>query len=228
MPKLHEDPWQSKIQPVLDRFNREYRREAFDLPDEVQTMPIFQEWIAGGLATKLSAPFWELVQPQKKQRCLDVGCGVSFLIYPWRDWDAFFYGQEISSFARDTLNSRAPQLNSKLFKGVTLGAAHQLQYEADQFDLVLATGFSGYYSLDYWQLVLAEAKRVLKPNGILVFDVINPAVEWVENWAILETYLGAEVMLHDLGDWQECVKTAGGKVVKQLDREILQLWKVTF
>jgi len=35
------------------------------------------------------------------------------LIYPWRDWQAFFYGQ-VSTVARDALNARGSQLNSKL------------------------------------------------------------------------------------------------------------------
>jgi SAM-dependent methyltransferase len=228
MIKLNEDPWQATIQPVLDRFNREYRREAFDLPDEVQSMPIFQDWMAGTLTAKLAIPFWTIAQPTKNQRCLDIGCGFSFLVYPWRDWEALFYGQEISTFARDALTSRAPQLNSKLFKGVTLAPAHTLKYEADQFDIAIATGFSYYYPLEYWQLVLAEAKRVLKPEGILIFDVIDPAVEFAENWAILETYLGAEVRLAELSEWQTCIKAAGGKILQQTPHEISQVFKVSF
>ncbi len=228
MIKLNEDPWQAIIQPVLDRFNREYRREAFDLPDEVQSMPIFQDWMAGTLTAKLAIPFWEIAQPTKNQRCLDIGCGFSFLVYPWRDWEALFYGQEISTFARDALTSRAPQLNSKLFKGVTLAPAHTLQYEAAQFDLAIATGFSYYYPLEYWQLVLAEVKRVLKPGGMLIFDVIDPASEFAENWAILETYLGAEVMLAELSEWQTLIKAAGGKILQQTPHEISQVFKVSF
>lgn len=127
--------WQPMIQPVIDRFNREYERQEFDVPEEVQAMPIFQDWISGALQSKTTSPFWEVVKPQKKQRCLDIGCGLSFLIYPWREWDAFFYGQEVSKVAQAALQSRGPQLNSKLFKGVAMGAAHELKYENDQFDL---------------------------------------------------------------------------------------------
>jgi SAM-dependent methyltransferase len=223
------DSWQPIVATIADRFNREYRREAFDLPDEVQTMPIFQDWIAGTLAGKLASPFWNLAQPQKNQRCLDIGCGFSFLVYPWRDWEALFYGHEISTVARETLNSRAPQLNSKLFKGVNLGMAHNLElYDADQFDLAIATGFSCYYDLDYWNLVMTAVKRVLKPEGVFVFDVLNPEVELAENWAILETYLGAEVNLTPLADWEAAVKAAGGKILQQSDHEIWQMWKVRF
>ncbi|HEY9645225.1 MAG TPA: class I SAM-dependent methyltransferase [Chroococcidiopsis sp.] len=220
--------WDTQIAAVAARYNREYRREPFDLPDEVKEMPIYQEWQSGILASKMTSSFWNLAKPKKQQRVLDIGCGVSFLIYPWRDWDAFFYGHEISVFARDTLNSRGPQLNSKLFKGVQLGAAHQLNYEPKQFDLAIATGFSCYYPLDYWALVLGEVKRVLKPDGVFVFDVLDPASPVAENWAILETYLGAEVFLEPLSAWEQGLKANGAKIVKKEAGEVFQLYKVSF
>jgi hypothetical protein len=117
-PQLNK--WQEKVAQVAYRFNRQYQNQVFELPSEVQAMPIYQEWVTGVLSGKTTSPFWEIAQPQKNQRYLDMGCGVSFLIYPWQEWQAFFYGQEISHVARDTLNSRSPQLNSKLFKGVVL------------------------------------------------------------------------------------------------------------
>lgn len=220
--------WQTQLTSVAHRFNQEYRRESFDLPPEVEAMPIFREWASGSLAAKIASPFWEISQPRKQQRCLDIGCGVSFLIYPWRDWDAFFYGQDISEVARDTLNARGPQLNSKLYKGVQLGGAHRLNYEENQFDLAIATGFSCYFPLDYWSTVLSEAKRVLKPEGMFVFDVIDPDSAIAENWAILETYLGAEVFLEPLTAWQKAIQIAGAKVVKQQPGELFQLYKVRF
>ncbi|MBW4472409.1 MAG: methyltransferase domain-containing protein [Stenomitos rutilans HA7619-LM2] len=220
--------WQSQIASVTVRFNREYRGEPFDLPEEVEAMPIFRERASGSLQTKLASPFWELAKPKKNQHCLDIGCGVSFLIYPWREWEALFYGQEVSDVARDILTARGPQLNSKLFKGVALGGAHQLQYEAKQFDLVIATGVSCYYPLDYWAAVLAEVKRVLKPGGIFVFDVLDPETPLAENWAILEMYLGAEVFLEPIVDWQKTIHTAGGKIGKTLPGELFQLFKVQF
>ncbi len=220
--------WQSQIDAIALRFNRDYRGETIPLPPEVEEMPIVQERKAGLLAAKLASPFWQLAQPKKQQRCLDIGCGVSFLIYPWREWEAQFYGQEISPVARDVLNARGPQLNSKLFKGVKLGPAHQLQYEAQQFDLAIATGFSCYYPPEYWSLVLSEAKRVLKPGGFFVFDLLNPEAALAENWAILETYQGAEVFLPSLTEWQQLIKSAGAQIVKTLPGELFQLYKVKF
>jgi SAM-dependent methyltransferase len=220
--------WQDLIAIVAERFNRDYRGETVELPAEVQDMPIAQERASGLLQAKLVSPFWQLAKPQKQQRCLDLGCGISFLVYPWRDWDAVFYGQEISTAARDILNARGPQLNSKLFKGVTLGPAHKLDYEPGQFDLAIATGVSCYYPVAYWAEVLTAVKRVLKPGGVFVFDVVDSELPIAENWAILETYLGAEVFLDSAADWKRTIQAAGGRVVKTLPGDLFQLYKVTF
>ena len=222
------DEWTEAIAPVQKRYDREYRNEPFDLPEEVESMPLFREWVSHALSSKIASPFWELAQFQKNQRCLDIGCGVSFLIYPWRDWEVYFYGQEVSFVAKDALNSRGSQLNSKLFKGVQLGAAHHLNYENGFFDRVIATGFSCYYSLDYWKLVLREARRVLKPNGVFIFDAIAPDVELAENWAILETYLGTEVFLEPLENWEEIIKATGAKILKRQPGTLFQLYKIRF
>ena len=222
------DAWQGQLAAVAYRFNRQYRGDAFELPPEVEAMPIFEDWTSGSLTAKVTSAFWEVVKPQKNDLCLDLGCGVSFLIYPWHDWGAFFYGLEISTVAREGLNSRGPQLNSKLFKGVELSAAHQLNYQPSHFDLAIATGWSCYYSLDYWELVMGEVKRVIKPTGQFVFDVLDPETPLAENWAILETYMGAEVFLSSLADWEKKIESTGAKILKRKAGELFTLYKVKF
>lgn len=221
-------PCQSQLVAVASRFNREYQGEPFEVSEDVAALPIFQERVAGTLQARTISPFWELAKIKKNQHCLDLGCGVSFLIYPWREWDAFFYGQEISQVAQDALNARGPQLNSKLFKGVKSGPAHQIEYENQSFDWVIATGFSCYFPLSYWKQVITEVKRVLKPDGQFVFDVINPETPLGEDWAILETYLGTEVYLELLSAWEVLIKGVGGKVVKGQSGDLFYLYKVKF
>ena len=227
LPGFSED-WKTAIDNTTKRFDREYRQENIALPAEVEAIDIFEEWRAGSLQNLIATKFWELKTPKKKQTWLDIGCGLSFLIYPWYEWDAFFSGQEISAVARDILMSRAPQLNSKLFRGVKLGAGHLLAYEDSQFDGAIATGWSCYYPLDYWERVLAEVKRVLKPGGSFIFDAIDPESPLAEDWAILETYLGTEVFLTPLSEWQSLVRQAGGKIVKRSSGELFQSWLVSF
>ena len=227
LPVANED-WKTALENTTKRFEREYRQEDFDLPSEVEDIPIFEEWKTGSLQNRISSKFWELKTPKKKQTWLDIGCGLSFLIYPWYEWDAFFSGQEVSTVARDTLMSRGPQLNSKLFRGVKLGAGHLLDYENNQFDSAIATGWSCYYALDYWERVIAEVKRVLKPGGNFIFDVIDPESPLAEDWAILETYLGAEVLLTPLSEWRSLMRQAEGKIVRTVPGELFQSFCVSF
>ena len=219
-------PWLPMISAVAQRFDAEYAGEAFDLPEEVEAMPVFRDWAAGSLNSRIASPFWQIAQPKKNQHCLDLGCGFSFLIYEWKSWQALFHGQDVSETATKTLHQRGPQLDSKLFKGVKQGPAHQLDYPPASFDLVIATGFSCYYPLAYWQAVMEAAKPLLKPGGFFVFDVVDPEQALAENWAILETYLGAEVFLESLADWRSLIKTTGAKVIKQQEGELFHLYKV--
>ncbi len=215
-----------QLQAVAQRFDREYRGESFELPDEVEEMDVFREWVAGSLTPRVTSKFWEVARPKKGQRCLDLGCGLSFLIYPWKEWQAAFVGQEISQVAQAALNQRGPQLDSKLFKGVQLAPAHKLEYEPATFDLVIATGVSCYYPLDYWEQVMTAVKPCLKQGGNFVFDVINPQEELAENWAILETYLGADVELVELNQWRALIKTMGAKIAKQLSGEVFHMYRI--
>lgn len=228
LPTVDPSPWAGQLQAVTQRYDREFSGEAVHLPPEVEEMPIFQEWVSGRLTPRIASPFWEAVKPQRRHQCLDIGCGVSFLIYPWRDWDACFHGHEISSVACRALTARGPQLNSKLFKGMRQAAAHRLDYEAQSFDLVIATGVSCYYPIDYWDGVLSQVKQVLKPEGWFIFDALNPEAPLAESWAILETYLGAEVFLTDLAQWPAVVKGNDARVVSHRDYDLFRLFKVSW
>ena len=220
--------WRTALENTTARFQQEYAQEPVSLPSEVQEIAIYKQWKSGNLQNIVASRFWELKKPQKKEAWLDIGCGLSFLIYPWFEWNAFFYGQEVSSTVKDIVTSRAPQLNSKLFRGIQLGSAHLLGYEENTFDGVVATGWSCYYPLDYWERVLTEIKRVLKPKGCLLLDVINPESPLAEDWAILETYLGAEVFLTPIKEWQNCIKKAGGKIVKTSSGDLFDCMQIRF
>ncbi|MEL6938090.1 MAG: class I SAM-dependent methyltransferase [Cyanobacteria bacterium J06598_1] len=224
--KSKSEAWTPVIAATAERYDAEYQGKAFELPEEVEAMPVFRDWAAGSLGARISSPFWEIAKPKKNQHCLDIGCGFSFLIYDWKIWQARFYGQDISAFATKTIHQRGPQLDSKLFQGVKQGPAHLLDYPPETFDIVFATGFSCYYPLDYWQAVMEAVKPLVKPGGFFVFDVIDPEQPLAENWAILETYLGADVLLEPLASWRSLIKTVGAKVIKQQSGELFHLYKI--
>lgn len=75
---------------------------------------------------------------------------------------------------------------------------------------------------------MAEVKRVLKPTGFFVFDILNPETPLAEDWAVLETYLGAEVFLEPISEWEKTIKATGAKIVARQAGELFQLYKVRF
>jgi SAM-dependent methyltransferase len=106
--------------------------------------------------------------------------------------------------------------------------AHELNYEPGFFDLVIATGVSCYYPIDYWAAVVDRVKPLLKPGGLFVFDAILPELPLAENWAILETYLGAEVFLEEPIAWKKLIQAAGGKVTATREGDVFALYRVKF
>lgn len=224
--KSKSEAWAPMISAAAERYDADYQGKSFDLPEEVEAMPVFRDWAAGSLGARIASPFWEIAKPKKNQHCLDLGCGLSFLIYDWKAWQARFYGQDVSAIAVKAIHQRGPQLDSKLFQGVKQGPAHLLDYPPAAFDIVLATGFSCYYPLDYWRAVMEAAKPLIKPGGFFVFDVIDPEQPLAENWAILETYLGAEVALEPLTSWRSLIKDVDAKIIKQQSGELFHLYKV--
>jgi len=217
-----------RIPAVARRFDRELKGELGDLPDDAAELSVFEDWKTGKLSSRVASPFWTIAKPKAKQHCLDIGCGISFLIYPWLQWEALFHGQDISGVACDILKSRAPQLNSKLFKSITKAPAHLLEYEPNFFDMAIATGFSCYYPIDYWGMVLAAVQKVLKPGGVFVFDAIDTETDLVDDWALLEMYLGLDVELESAATWKKFLKDAGVTKIKRKDGELFSLYRVSW
>ena len=61
-----------------------------------------------------------------------------------------------------------------------------------------------------------------------MLDVVDPESELAEEWAILETYLGAEVLLTPLSDYKTLFKEAGAKITKNVEGVLFQMMKLQF
>ena len=223
--------WNQYIAPIAKRFNREVGIQlgdpAWEMPEDLRELPFWQESQQNAFQEALSVPFHQLRVPKKRERCLDLGCGVSFLIYPWVDWEAFFHGHELSSRAVKFIKARAPQLNSKLFKSMQQGMAHQLNpYDRDQFDLAIATGFFFYYPPEYFSMVWHQLRRVLKPKASLIVEFVNPESAWVDEWGLIELHKGTEPILTPLQTWEKLIKQLGGKIRKQEAGELFVTYAI--
>ncbi|MEM9534451.1 MAG: class I SAM-dependent methyltransferase [Cyanobacteria bacterium P01_A01_bin.3] len=217
--------WAAITDPLAKRFDRDVEvqlgQAKWELSDDIQSTQFWQACQLEGLDSRLGVPFHELRQPKKKENCLDIGCGVSFLIYPWGHWGAYFHGHELSPKTVQFIQSRGPQLNSKLFKEMTKGVAHNLSlYDDQQFQLAIATGMFYYYPPDYFTAVWSQLLRVMQPKSTLIMDIVDPESEWADEWGLLELEKGGEPEFSPLLDWEQTFKQHGIKMKKRAAGEL--------
>lgn len=230
LPQIGER-WDPYLSSVAARFNRELEiqlgQPGWQLPPDLEQLPFWQAYQRDHLQERLGIPFPHLRAPHKREACLDLGCGVSFLTYPWNDWQANFYGHELSGEIVRFIRSRAPQLNSKLFKSMQQGSAHHLEnYAPEQFDLAIATGFLYYYPIEYFDGVWAELLRVLRPAAPILIEVVNPESVWAEQWGLIELFKGTEPIFTPLSEWERRITALGGRIQKQASGELFTTYLI--
>ncbi len=228
---LSTPDWGTRLEAVAQRFDREVGIQmgepAWDLPEDLKHLPFNQACQRDHLLDRLSVPFYQVREPQKQERCLDLGCGVSFLIYPWSHWGAYFHGHELSPRVVQMIQSRAPQLNPKLFKSMHKGPAHLLEvYDTQQFDVVIATGFLYYYPLEYVALIWERLQPYLKPSTHLLLEWVNTESPWVEEWGLTELFKGTEPQLIDGSEFEQQIKDLGGQIVEQASGELFTTYLI--
>ena len=224
--------WEELTKPIAQRFDREVEvqlgKAKWDIPPDIVELDFWQACQTDHLLDRLGTPFHEVQSPKKRDKCLDIGCGVSYLLYPWVHWGAEFYGHDLSPSTVQFVQSRGSQLNSKLFKRMEQGVAHQLsRYEGQTFDLAIATGFLYYYPLDYFKLVWGQLRPLLAPKANVVIDIVNSESPWADEWGLLEMEKGAEPLLTNRQEWETCFQQIGAQVQQQMEAELFITYKLS-
>ncbi len=103
-------------------------------------------------------------------RLLDIGCGAGFVIDLLRDTFDEIHGIDATRAMLDRVDTSSG--NVTLHEGV----AEELPFEDGTFDLV--TAYSVLHHLADHRPVLAEARRVLRPGGVLYVDLEPNRAFW--------------------------------------------------
>lgn len=114
-----------------------------------------------------------LLGPVTGCRVLEVGCGSGPLTSWLVDHGAVVTAMDVSSgmlrLARQRVGDRAEL--------IVADAGDPLPFASDgSFDFVVASLVLHY--IEYWQPVLQEFRRVLKPKGAIVFSTHHPTMDW--------------------------------------------------
>lgn len=128
------------------------------------------------------------VLPSSRETAIDLGAGTGFLTQMLAPLFDTVYAVDVTE---KMLNRMKPQKNIITI----LGSAENLDFPDNYFDMVSAYSFL--HHLYEPSLVLREAYRVLKPGGILYFD-LEPNSEYWEFISFVEKYkLENKLILED-------------------------------
>ncbi len=106
-------------------------------------------------------------------RALEVGCGAGILTTWLVDQGAAVTAMDVSpamlDLARRSVGGRAELVLADL--------SARLPFETGSFDVVVAS-LVLHYVRD-WEAALREIRRVLSPNGVVVFSTHHPTMDWL-------------------------------------------------
>ncbi|MUL39475.1 bifunctional 2-polyprenyl-6-hydroxyphenol methylase/3-demethylubiquinol 3-O-methyltransferase UbiG [Gloeocapsopsis dulcis] len=145
--------------------------------------------------------FSNYVPSWKGIKVLDIGCGGGLACEFLAKQGANVIGIDLSLSSIEVAREHAKKSNLKI--DYQAGAAEQLPYQENTFDIVLC--FDVLEHVDDWQKVISEAHRVLQKNGLFLFDTINKTwqAKLVMIW-LLEDIL--KQIPQGFHDWHKFIK----------------------
>jgi SAM-dependent methyltransferase len=108
------------------------------------------------------------VEPKAGERVLDLGCAAGAVTHFLTTFGCEAVGVDSSQLAIDRARRLFPDLR------FVLADATELPFGADSFDKAVAADFTEHLDDDTFERVLAETRRVLRPNGTLSIYTPNP------------------------------------------------------
>jgi 2-polyprenyl-6-hydroxyphenyl methylase/3-demethylubiquinone-9 3-methyltransferase len=100
---------------------------------------------------------------------LDIGCGGGFLTEEYTRLGCQVIGVDVSPRSIAAARSHAQKENLSI--DYQIGSATELEFGADDFDIVSCCDVLEH--IPDWEAVIKEIARVLKPDGLFLFDTIN-------------------------------------------------------
>ena len=173
--------------------------------------------------------FWEQLRPWIKagDKVLDLECGAGSLLDVLVDQDIHYVGLDNSPRLVRTARKKYP--NQQFLVGDLL----KVTFPSDTFDKAL-TLFDKAPTLTFIQRlpseekqldVLSEARRILKPFGLLFFEVWFPP----SDWSLLHLQAGRESFPRSgLKDLRRLTQKVGLEVVQQGERKLAKKEKLFY
>lgn len=153
--------------------------------------------------------YLEIVNELGARSILDVGCGTGSFVSALSANGFDVIGLEPAKASLDIAQKKIKSENVRWVQGIAS------DLPSIKVDMAVMTGNVAQVFLtdQDWHKTLESIKRVLKPNGHLVFEVRDPSKKAWENWNKEETY--RKVKVPDLGDieeWCDLIEVSDGLI----------------
>ncbi|MBD2530785.1 3-demethylubiquinone-9 3-O-methyltransferase [Nostoc flagelliforme FACHB-838] len=145
--------------------------------------------------------FSNFVPDWKGVKVLDIGCGGGLACEFIANQNAYVSGIDLSFNSIKIAQEHARNSNLKIDYQRAL--AENLPYQENSFDVVLC--FDVLEHVEDWQKVISEAYRVLRKDGLFLFDTINRNLKskFIMIWLLEDTLKHIPPGLHD---WNKFIK----------------------
>ena len=131
---------------------------------------------------------------KKTSKVLEVGCATGYYAMQFHDKCKQYIGLDIVPKYIDELNAKVKKKGIKNVNGV-VGDATEVHFEDNSFDVVLLLGPMYHLDKKSREKSILEAKRVCKPNGVIVWAYLNKVAVFS---GLVATYEYREVISKDI------------------------------
>jgi len=127
--------------------------------------------------------------PQDGMRFIDLGCCLNLMFRGYKDWPSTYYGVDISEKTIELLQEFVHKSNITI-GSLHCGSMHETPYDTSFFDIGACIGSLEYFEKDFVTQAIAEAHRIMKPDGRYVLDIPDLGSPEFQITALIEEYLG--------------------------------------
>ena len=131
----------------------------------------------------------EYLLPQDGMRFIDLGCCLNLMFRGYKDWPSTYYGVDISEKTIELLQEFVHK-NNITVGSLYCGSMHETPYDTSFFDIGACIGSLEYFEKDFVTQAIAEAHRIMKPDGRYVLDIPDLGSPEFQITALIEEYLG--------------------------------------
>ena len=131
----------------------------------------------------------EYLLPQDGMRFIDLGCCLNLMFRGYNDWPSTYYGVDISEKTIELLQEFVHK-NNITVGSLYCGSMHETPYDTSFFDIGACIGSLEYFEKDFVTQAIAEAHRIMKPDGRYVLDIPDLGSPEFQITALIEEYLG--------------------------------------